>query len=91
MAPASSQAAAGWFPQFQPDSEGQQKIGEMRELARAAGRDPGSIGIEGRVSLTQGGPDEWNKLAAAWDEAGATHLSMGRTGPVLSLPKGWGC
>lgn len=66
----------GWFPQFQPDGEGQQKIGEMRELARAAGRDPAAIGIEGRISLTQGGPDEWNKLAAAWDEAGATHLSF---------------
>ncbi len=65
----------GWFPQFQPDSAGQQRIGDMRELVRAAGRDPGAIGIEGRISITQGGPDEWNKLAAAWDEAGATHLS----------------
>ena len=66
----------GWFPQFQPDSEGQQKIGEMRELVKLAGRDPDAVGIEGRISLTQGGPDEWNKLSAAWDEAGATHLSV---------------
>ena len=48
----------------------------MRELAQKAGRDPADIGIEGRVSLNDGGPDEWNKLAAAWDEAGATHLSI---------------
>ncbi len=66
----------GWFPQFQPDSEGQQKIGEMRELVKSAGRDPDAVGIEGRISLAQGGPDEWNKLSAAWDEAGATHLSV---------------
>ena len=76
----------GWFPQFQPDSEGQQKIGEMRELTRAAGRDPSAIGIEGRVSLTQGGPDEWNQLAAAWDEAGATHLSINTMRAGLKSP-----
>jgi probable F420-dependent oxidoreductase len=66
----------GWFPQFQPDSSGQERISEMRQQARAAGRDAGSIGIEGRISITQGGPDDWNKLAAAWDEVGATHLSV---------------
>ena len=76
----------GWFPQFQPDSEGQQKIGEMRELTRAAGRDPSAIGIEGRVSLTQGGPDEWNQVAAAWDEAGATHLSINTMRAGLKSP-----
>ena len=76
----------GWFPQFQPDSEGQEKIGEMRELTRAAGRDPAEIGIEGRVSLTQGGPDEWNQLAAAWDEAGATHLSINTMRAGLKSP-----
>jgi probable F420-dependent oxidoreductase len=66
----------GWFPQFQPDSAGQERIAEMRQQARAAGRDSGSIGIEGRISITQGSPDDWNKLAAAWDEVGATHLSF---------------
>jgi probable F420-dependent oxidoreductase len=66
----------GWFPQFQPDSSGQERISEMRQQAGAAGRDAGSIGIEGRISITQGGPDDWNKLAAAWDEVGATHLSV---------------
>jgi probable F420-dependent oxidoreductase len=66
----------GWFPQFQPDSSGQERISEMRQQARTAGRDAGSIGIEGRISITQGGPDDWNKLAVAWDDVGATHLSV---------------
>ena len=48
----------------------------MREFAKAAGRDPGAIGIEGRVSIAQGNQDDWNKAAAAWDETGATHLSV---------------
>ncbi len=66
----------GWFPQFQPDSAGQEKIAQMRESAREAGRDPKEIGIEGRIGVAQGDPDAWNRAAAAWDEAGATHLSV---------------
>ncbi len=67
----------GWFPQFQPDSAGQARIAQMREYATQAGRDPNSVGIEGRVSLADGGsPVDWNRLAEAWAEAGATHLSV---------------
>ena len=66
----------GWFPQFQPDSEGQEKIGQMKELVKSAGRAPDSVGIEGRINYGSGNEDEWNRLAAAWDEAGATHLSV---------------
>ena len=77
----------GWFPQFQPDSEGQDKIGEMRELARAAGRDPSAIGIEGRVSIGEGDADAWNKLAASWDEVGATHLSVNTMRAGLKGPQ----
>ena len=66
----------GWFPQFQPDSAGQERIAEMRQYATEAGRDPMSIGIEGRLNISDGDADVWNKGAAAWDEAGATHLSI---------------
>ena len=49
----------------------------MREYARQAGRDPRSIGIEGRISLAdRGSPVDWNRLAEAWAKAGATHLSV---------------
>jgi probable F420-dependent oxidoreductase len=68
--------ADGWFPQFQPDSAGQEKIAEMREHATKAGRDPKAIGIEGRVAYATDKQEDWEKMAAAWDEAGATHLSV---------------
>ena len=68
--------ADGWFPQFQPDSAGQEKINEMREHATKAGRDPKSIGIEGRIGIAADKPENWEKMAAAWDEVGATHLSV---------------
>ena len=70
------QLGDGWFPQFQPDSAGQERIAQMRQYARDAGRDPAAIGIEGRINIADGDPDSWNKQAAAWDEVGATHLSV---------------
>lgn len=66
----------GWFPQFQPDSAGREMIARMRNYAKEAGRDPMSIGIEGRTNIANGNPDTWNKIGAAWDEAGATHFSV---------------
>jgi probable F420-dependent oxidoreductase len=78
----------GWFPQFQPDSQGQEMIARMRGFAEEAGRDPMAIGIEGRVNIgrpyegqgrvnnASSKPSDWNKLAAAWQEVGATHLSV---------------
>ena len=68
--------ADGWFPQFQPNSAGQEKIGIMREAAVNAGRDPKAIGIEGRVSLATDDQSDWEKIGASWDEIGATHFSI---------------
>ena len=76
----------GWFPQFKPDEEGQQQIARMKEIAVGAGRDPGAIGIEGRVSISEGNPDQWNRTAAAWGEVGATHLSVNTMRAGLSGP-----
>ena len=67
----------GWFPQFQPDQAGEERIGQMRQYAEQAGRDPLSIGIEGRIGLAdRGSPEDWQKGAAAWAKVGATHLSV---------------
>ena len=67
----------GWFPLFEPDTEGQERIEQMREYARQAGRDPLSIGIESWVNLEdRRSPDDWQKASEAWAKAGATHLSV---------------
>ena len=79
--------ADGWFPQFEPDSEGAERIGEMREYAREAGRDPAAIGIEGRIGLATDGQDGWQKLAEAWAEVGATHLSVNTMRAGLKGPE----
>ena len=67
----------GWFPQFDPDSKGEEQIAQMREHAKQAGRDPMSIGIEGRVGLSDStNPEDWQRSAEAWAKVGATHFSM---------------
>jgi probable F420-dependent oxidoreductase len=54
--------------------------GEMVEALRrelkAVKRDPATMGIEGRISLTQGGPDDWRRLLNEWRNLGATHVSV---------------
>ena len=66
----------GWFPQFEPNSEGAERIAEMRGYATAAGRDPSAIGIEGRIGIATDDQANWQKLAESWAEVGATHLSV---------------
>ena len=59
----------GWFPQFQPDAEGAERIAEMRQIATNAGRNPADIGIEGRISVAAGPPRH----------LGPTSRSLGRS------------
>lgn len=78
--------ADGWFPQFAPDDAGRATIERMHGYARAAGRDPSTIGIEGRISLADSGPDDWGRLAEAWRDLGATHLSVNTMRAGLATP-----
>ena len=77
----------GWFPNFaHPDDHGQAMIDRMRAYARQEGRDPGSIGIEGWISVANRSPEEWVKEVAAWKELGATHISVNTMKAGLSSP-----
>ena len=74
----------GWFPQLQPDDTGRATVARLRAFARAAGRDPGEIGIEPRLSVAQGNEDSWRAEVAAWqDIGGITHLSLNTMGGGL--------
>jgi hypothetical protein len=48
----------------------------LRRAIGAAGRDPESVGIEGRVSVHQGTPDDWRRQVEEWRGLGATHLCV---------------
>ena len=68
--------ADGWFPQFSPDEAGHETITRVREYAREEGRDPSVIGMEARINIADGNPEFWVERAKAWEELGATHISV---------------
>jgi probable F420-dependent oxidoreductase len=65
----------GWFPMTEPGPGLDYAREQVTRAAVAAGRDPESLGMEGRVSWT-GDPDEVATAIAAWKAAGASHLSV---------------
>jgi len=67
--------ADGWFPQMQPGPELDEAVATVGQAAAEAGRDPGAIGMEGRIRW-RGDPDAFGRLAEGWRAAGATHLSV---------------
>ncbi|HLF76194.1 MAG TPA: LLM class F420-dependent oxidoreductase [Dehalococcoidia bacterium] len=73
--------ADGWFPQFQPGPEFEALLERFRGYARAAGRDPASIGIECGLRIDPAaGPDKWAEQVEAFRKLGATHLRVGVAG-----------
>jgi probable F420-dependent oxidoreductase len=78
--------ADGWFPMFSPGEAGRNAIARMRGYAREAGRDPASIGIEGRVNVATKAPQDWMAQFKTWEDLGATHVSVGTGAGGLKSP-----
>jgi probable F420-dependent oxidoreductase len=77
----------GWLPQGPPSEAARAAIERVRAVAAAAGRDPLSIGIEARVSIADGTPDDWRQAAAGWQALGATHLGVNTMNAGLASPQ----
>ena len=74
--------ADGWFPQMAPGPQLDQARQIVTQAAADAGRDPASLGMEGRLRCQQ----DQDKLATEirqWQDAGATHLSVNTMGAGL--------
>ncbi len=68
--------ADGWFPQVRPGPELDEARGVVDRAAAGAGRDPASLGMEGRVTWRPGDLDTFLRYVESWREAGATHVSI---------------
>jgi probable F420-dependent oxidoreductase len=68
--------ADGFFPQRPLEGGWPATMERFRGWVEEAGRDPASIGIEWRLSVAEGGPDDWRREAEEWRALGATHLSV---------------
>lgn len=76
------QLADGWFPQVAPGPQLDEARAMVDDAARAAGRDPAALGMEGRVSWRGSLPATLEQLQR-WREAGATHVSVNTMGAGL--------
>jgi probable F420-dependent oxidoreductase len=71
--------ADGWFPQVAPSPRLDEALSQVHAGAEAAGRDPASIGMEGRISVNRG-VDVAADHVQRWRAAGASHLGINTMG-----------
>lgn len=76
--------ADGWFPQVRPGPPLDEALAIIGDAAVAAGRDPATIPMEGRVSWTADGLPKLVDHVGRWQAAGATHLSVNTMGAGLA-------
>jgi probable F420-dependent oxidoreductase len=70
----------GWFPQVQPGPKLDEAKAVVDRSAVEAGRDPASIGMEGRVSWDRDGLDRLVERVGKWRDTGASHVSINTMG-----------
>jgi probable F420-dependent oxidoreductase len=68
--------ADGWFPQLPLGPRLDEARAIVERAAKAAGRDPTQLGMEGRASLGREGLSELVDQVGRWRDAGATHVSI---------------
>ncbi|WP_159903412.1 LLM class F420-dependent oxidoreductase [Salinirussus salinus] len=69
----------GWVPQFDPAEdreEAEAELADLYEYVEDADRDPADVGLQGRMSVPPGEPDEWVRRAEAWQAVGADYLAV---------------
>ena len=78
--------ADGWILTGRPDDRAKHLVNKLHAYADEARRDASSIGLEGWVSASIGGPDDWAKEAEGWKALGATHVSLNTMRSGLDSP-----
>jgi probable F420-dependent oxidoreductase len=68
--------ADGWFPQVPPGPELDSARATVADAAATAGRDPDSLGMEGRVKWSAAGAGKLAEEVGRWRDAGATHVAI---------------
>jgi probable F420-dependent oxidoreductase len=68
--------ADGFFPQRPLEGGWPATMERFRVWAEEAGRDPASIGVEQRIDVSSGTPDDWRAAVEEWRALGATHISV---------------
>jgi probable F420-dependent oxidoreductase len=78
----------GWFPGEGKGTDDAMRaaIDRLHRYAIEAGRDPATIGLEPRLNVGRGDPDQWRDYANGWRALGATHLSLNTMNNGFTTP-----
>jgi len=70
----------GWFPLGKPDDAMRATLERLHGYVREAGRAVNALGIEARVSASEGTLDDLVRWTDEWRKLGATHISLNTMG-----------
>ncbi len=70
----------GWMVNVRTVEQARPLVDNLKGYLEEARRDKGSFGIEPRLNMNLIGPDGWLNYMRAWEELGATHLSINTMG-----------
>ena len=68
--------ADGWCPNFDPGETGRAIVDRVHGFMEEMGRDPQTLGLDGRLRTSGRSPEDWMEEAAAWKGLGASYLSI---------------
>jgi probable F420-dependent oxidoreductase len=68
--------ADGWLPNYHTAAAAGPALARLAQYLAENGRSLNDLGIEARLSCGSGHAAEWRQIAADWQTAGATHLSL---------------
>jgi probable F420-dependent oxidoreductase len=68
--------ADGFFPQRPLEGGWEATLERLRAWAEEAGRKPDEIGVDWRIDVSSGAPDDWRAEAEERKALGATHISI---------------
>ncbi len=68
--------ADGWCPNFAPDETGRRLQARVRDYMTGYGRDPDTLGLDGRLKTAGRTPEDWIEEIGAWREMGASYVSV---------------
>jgi probable F420-dependent oxidoreductase len=82
-----ARVADGWFPLGPPEEKMREALKRLCDYVEEAGRDPESVGIEGRLDVGRVPQEEWIAQTEAWRSLGATHISVNTMNSGLRSPQ----
>jgi probable F420-dependent oxidoreductase len=79
--------ADGWLPNYRTPQDAAEAFVKLKAYLAKEGRLWKDLGIEPRIRYEKGNQAEWRRLAQAWADAGATHLTVITMGTGFTTAK----